>query len=153
MNREDKLREKFGTDPGFRVPENFFEDFYKEMGESLPPLEAAPRQPDLSLWQRMKPYVYLAAMFMGIWLTMKVFHTVSSNQSLSLDNPPEQIAQLIRNDSDLDFSDQHIVSVSDYDVENEVIDSYGSFEDFQEDLGIELEPRYENIDIEKITSE
>jgi len=154
MNREDKLKERFGTDAGFRVPEDFFETFYKETSEKLPPYDAGEKMAELSKWQRIKPYVYLAAMFMGIWMTMKVFHTVSSSQTLSLDNPPEHIAMLMQDYSDFDVTERLVsVSDSDYDVENEVIDSYSSFEDFQKDLGIELEPRYENIDIEEITSE
>ena len=50
----------------------------------------------MTRWQRMKPYVYLAAMFAGIWCTMKMVTMIQSapaGTEVSLDNPPAMIAQ------------------------------------------------------------
>ena len=64
----------------------------------LPDYPEVERVAPLSVWQRVKPYVYLVAMFAGIWMMMKVFHTVSTADRLSLDNPPEAIVQLLESD-------------------------------------------------------
>ncbi len=69
MNRqEDILIEKYGRKGGWTVPEGYFESVYKEIDAKLPSFPEAPRHVEMTAWQRMKPYVYLAAMFAGIWL-------------------------------------------------------------------------------------
>lgn len=95
MKTEDKIREKFGTDPGFRVPDGYFDEVFAKIQRELPerePRKAAP----LTRWQRIKPYVYMAAMFAGIWCTMKMVTMVQERAGagqVSLDNPPAMIAQ------------------------------------------------------------
>ena len=80
MRHEDKLKEKVGKKLPYRVPEGYFESFTSRMLEQLPEYPAKPAPRQLSRWQRIKPYVYLAAMFAGIWCMMQVFHRVSSSQ-------------------------------------------------------------------------
>ena len=128
MKQEDSLIKKYGKDSGMKVPENYFPELEARIMESLPPYVAAPKAPELSRWQRMKPYVYLAAMFMGIWLMMKVFHTVSRPMSLSLDNPPEALVELIDKD---DYEDYAMLRYYDFGDEEDVILSYDSIEDFE----------------------
>lgn len=146
MNQEEKLKDKFGNEGGWKVPEGYFANFCKEMTERLPEYPEAPKIPDLTLWQKLKPYVYLAAMFAGIWLMMNVFHRVSSTESYSLDNPPEFLAQAAL-DSDLQET-YHYISVSgleDEEVEAEVISGYDNIKDFEKDFGVTLDPEYERI--------
>lgn len=78
MRHEDKLKEKAGSRLPYNVPEGYFESFKERMLSSLPDYPEKPRQPDMTLWQRIRPYVYLAAMFAGIWCMMQIFHRVSS---------------------------------------------------------------------------
>ena len=132
MKQEDSILQKYGKDPGFKVPENYFPDLEESIMKKLPPYVSQPAA-SLSTWQRIKPYLYLAAMFAGIWLMMKVFHTVTQPMSLSLDNPPDAIVQLL--DHELLTGDYTSVeSFIDYDIEEEVIMDYDSFEDFQKDF-------------------
>lgn len=95
MKDGDKLKQKYGTQTGFSVPDGYFDHVFAEIGDKLPsiPESAAPVKP--SRWQRLKPYVYLAAMFAGIWCTMKMVSMVSNTQpeTVSLNNPPELVAQ------------------------------------------------------------
>lgn len=132
MRHEDILKEKYGTDPGFRVPDGYFENLQKEIMDSLPAYPEAPRHVPVSLWQRVKPYVYLAAMFAGIWLMMKVFVNVSNSSTLSLDNPPEAIVQVLNTDSH-EF-DIYYPSEADIMLEEEVSSDYESIEEFKEDF-------------------
>ena len=74
MKQEDStLFKKYGKDPGFKVPENYFEDFNKRMTEMLPDVEITPIDVKPTMWQRVKPLVYMAAMFAGVWCMMSVF--------------------------------------------------------------------------------
>lgn len=143
MRQEDNLKEKYGTDTGFRVPNGYFDSLDKRIMESLPPYPEAPRQRSLSQWERLKPYIYLAAMFCGIWLMMKVFHNVSDSGRLNLDNPPNALVQLVETDSWENYWEKN--SEPEFYLEDEVIDNYDSIEDFENDFGYTLKPEYSNL--------
>lgn len=145
MRQEDQLIEKYGRDPGFRVPDGYFDDLNARIMANLPPYPEVRKAPDLSLWQRVKPYVYLAAMFAGIWLMMSVFHKVSDSGTLSLDNPPAAIAASMASATD-DFA-PYIALENDYELAREVSANYDSMDDFKEDFGYDLEPEYERMDV------
>ena len=66
MKQEKDILSKLGKDAGFKVPDNYFADFNKKLLESLPEPNITP-QLKPSLWLRVRPYVYMAAMFAGVW--------------------------------------------------------------------------------------
>ena len=85
MDKKDILTQ-INHDDGMRVPDNFFADFEARMSESLPvlPWEEADAEsvaPAPSMWQRIRPYVYMAAMFAGIWLVMHMFSIGGSHNA------------------------------------------------------------------------
>ncbi len=132
MRHEDILKEKCGQEPGFRVPDGYFEDLNARIMDSLPAYPEAPRAVPLSFWQKIKPYMYLAAMFAGIWVMMKVFYTVSTDSRYSLDNPPEAIVLALEGNS---HEMEYLYPViSDVQLEEEVSDGYENIEDFKEDF-------------------
>ena len=95
MKAEDKIRQRYGSDTGFSVPDGYFDQVFAKIGSELPERETPPVV-KMTRWQRMKPYVYLAAMFAGIWCTMKMVTMIQSapaGTEVSLDNPPAMIAQ------------------------------------------------------------
>lgn len=117
---------KYGKDSGMKVPDGFFEEFEKKVMSELPPYQAAPKPIELSKWQRIKPYVYLAAMFCGIWLMMKLFHTVSEPFTQGFDNLPEAIVQIL----DGEYEDMHyLLGSPDYMLEEEVAMEYDSMDE------------------------
>jgi hypothetical protein len=66
-----KLADITKKDP-FKVPEGYFESLTDSIVSNLP--ELIPEKPvQISLWTRVKPFVYMAAMFAGIALTIKLF--------------------------------------------------------------------------------
>ncbi|MDE6770403.1 MAG: hypothetical protein K2J78_11835, partial [Muribaculaceae bacterium] len=138
MRHEDQLKDKYGTDPGLRVPDGYFEELNLKIMESLPAYPEAPRTVDMSLWQKIKPYVYLAAMFAGIWMMMKVFHTVSTSESLNLDNPPAAIAQAMATATDEALP--YFTTANDYALEEEMTQTYSSIEEFEADFGYDFKP-------------
>lgn len=85
MRYEDKITEKGGKTNPYKVPDGYFESFRKDLMAKLPEYPQKPVQKNLSVWQRMKPYVYLAAMFAGIWCMMQIFHRVSTASNMQKD--------------------------------------------------------------------
>lgn len=58
----------------FEVPEGYFEGLTDKIMESLPEAESAGVDiPKVGLWSKLKPLVYLAAMFVGAALLVRVF--------------------------------------------------------------------------------
>lgn len=112
MKQEDStLLKKYGKDPGFKVPENYFADFNQRMADMLPDVEITPVDIKPTMWQRVKPFAYLAAMFAGVWCLMSVFsHFTSSN----MDNV-RVVAEKLHDSNNID---EFIMSgsVSDYDI-------------------------------------
>lgn len=95
----NNLLEKNNRRTGMTVPEGYFDDFAARMAASLPvqPWEkAAPAAPPRrSTWQILRPYVYLAAMFVGVWLMMQMFRNLSpESNGLNIDNNPVVTAAL-----------------------------------------------------------
>lgn len=92
---------KVNRNDGMTVPDGYFENFATEMMAKLPEREwenpeskVMPR----SIWQKVRPYVYLAAMFMGVWCMMKMFDLMSADSiGLSIENNPV-IAAALDND-------------------------------------------------------
>lgn len=149
MRQEEILKNKYGTDPGFRVPDGYFEDLNARIMAGLPSYPEMSDNVSLTKWQRVKPYVYLAAMFAGIWMMMKVFHTVSTADKLTLDNPPEAIVQLMDGDG-FDMFEPDMTG-SELELEEEVSASYESIDEFQEDFGYSLSPEYASMKVSPST--
>jgi hypothetical protein len=64
-----KLEEIDKAENPFKVPENYFALLNEEIMSRLPEKEyVAP--PPVTLWDKVKPWVYLAAMFIGIYITI-----------------------------------------------------------------------------------
>lgn len=73
MGKEDNLLRKVGTGNPFRVPDQYFEDFTQELMNKLPEKEPMTSMPEITLWQRVKPWIYMTAMFCGIMFSVKIF--------------------------------------------------------------------------------
>lgn len=108
---------------GMSVPPGYFEDFAARMAESLPyraeaeaPEAVAAALPK-SFWMRVRPFVYMAAMFAGIWLMLQMFAMMGGQSRLK---PLDQNPILAEALSDDDF-------VFDY-----FYDDYSSYELYDE---------------------
>ena len=73
MGKEDNILRKVGTGNPFRVPDHYFEDFTQELMSKLPEKEPISIVPEPTLWERVKPWVYMTAMFCGIMLSVRIF--------------------------------------------------------------------------------
>lgn len=76
-NKQDILS-RIGREPGFKVPDNFFEEFTSKMEKELSNHEIIPEVKP-SVWNRIRPYIYMTAMFAGIWCMMWIFNDLAGN--------------------------------------------------------------------------
>ena len=115
MKQEDStILKKYGKDPGFKVPENYFADFNRRMAEMLPDVEITPVDVKPTMWQRVKPLVYMAAMFAGLWCMMSIFSHFTPQGNM--DNVRAVAEKLYDDKGNVD--DFIMSGVSDYDILN-----------------------------------
>lgn len=87
MKEESNILRKVGIQNPFTVPDGYFEGLTSEIMAKLPEQEKSSfiiKEP--TLWERMKPWVYMAAMFAGAALLIRVGsinETVGTNQALA----------------------------------------------------------------------
>lgn len=72
-----------------------------------------------SLWMKVRPYVYLAAMFMGIWCMMNLFDLTRANTEQNIDNNPTLIAAI---NNDQFFNDYVVGEMDNIDIYDELYD-------------------------------
>lgn len=91
--KEEEIIRKCGTENPFTVPEGYFEQFTERLMEQLPDLPAAEEAetPVITLWQRVKPWFYLAAMFAGVIFSAKLFLQTAEGQADTVAQTEEQL--------------------------------------------------------------
>lgn len=147
MNKEERFTLKTQRKCPYKMPDGYFDSFCESMMNSLPEYPEKPKPVKLSTWQRMKPYVYLAAMFAGIWCMMKVFHSVSLDSKISIDNPPEQVTLALNDANTYDYFATSFNNTSDFELEEEVSGLYNNMESFEKDFGYQLAPKYADMEV------
>lgn len=136
MKQDNDILSRAGKRTGMTVPEGYFEDFARRMADSLPPREAPVLEFKPSLWQRVRPYVYMAAMFAGVWCMLHTFGLMKTDTDLSIDNNPV-LAKAVTNDS---FMEEYfpVDDVNDYDLLQEMYESGVDTDDITGDSTIEV---------------
>ena len=74
----NKLKEIDKSNNPFKVPENYFAQFNNDIMSQLPEKEFFAPKP-IPLWDKVKPWVYLAAMFIGMYVTINFLITKGDN--------------------------------------------------------------------------
>lgn len=72
MKEEDNLLKKVGTENPFRVPEGYFEGFTSDLMSRLPEKEKNDVRREPTTWEKVRPWLYMAAMFVGAALIIRV---------------------------------------------------------------------------------
>lgn len=76
MKEEDTLLKKLGMENSFKVPGGYFENLTSEVMNKLPEKEKVVfKEESVSTWTRLKPLFYMAAMFVGAALIIRVAST------------------------------------------------------------------------------
>ena len=124
MKEEKDILKTIGRRDGMTVPDGYFADFAKRMAAELPErpelaamgVARAPR----SLWDRVKPYVYMAAMFAGVWCMLKMFTSVAGSQQLAPMGSNPVMAEAFGNE---DFMNTYVYDeFSDRDVMDQMLE-------------------------------
>lgn len=89
MNKDKDLLKRYGRKAPYSLPEGYFDDFADKLMEKLPEREVAP-EPKVTLWTRIKPWVYMAAMFCGLMLSVRML--VGTDAVQETDTSAETIA-------------------------------------------------------------
>ena len=112
MKKEDsEILKKLGKNPGFKVPDNYFADFSKNLTDSLPEIHITEEEKP-TLWSRISTYVYMAAMFAGIWCMMQIFNGIGIKDK-GIYNP--EIVAGFQNEANVDDFMLH-GDISEYDI-------------------------------------
>lgn len=148
---DEIIKQIAGTDTGFKVPASYFADTFAKVKTELPEHSSRRMEP-VSTWHKIRPYLYLAAMFMGIWCMIKMVHLVSTPEADVFDNAtPQFIAEAV---IEQQAEDELIPDycTSDFTLEETVADEYSSFSDLEADLNCPLEPEYAEMEVEEYVS-
>lgn len=93
--KQDSILDKIDRHDGMTVPDGYFDTLTRRIEASLPEREWEQASPDAniaprSIWQRIRPYVYLAAMFAGVWCMIHIFSLTgaTSQGQMSIENYP-----------------------------------------------------------------
>lgn len=131
MKEKQDILDRIGRRSGMTVPEDYFADFSAKMMSRLPEksFESKGNVLPLSLWQRIRPYAYLAAMFCGVWLMMWVFNDLSGGNSPSMEDNPI-LAEGFSSDQ---FYDNYIYDdVDQYDIIEDMYNDNVTLTSFQQ---------------------
>lgn len=103
MKEENELLKKYGTQNPFTVPEGYFENFTKELMNKLPEKKRIAVPEEITTWQRIKPWIYMAAMFCGLMFTVRV-----------VVGPPKQDTPIFTAAETEQFSDEYMETILDH---------------------------------------
>lgn len=93
MNKLNEIEKK---NP-FSVPENYFEMFNAEIMSRLPQKEFS-KPKTVSMWDRAKPWVYMAAMFAGIFFSIQLLTKTDLNKNLNTTNKVADLPTQVTDD-------------------------------------------------------
>lgn len=140
MNNDNDILSKVARRDGMTVPEGYFADFAKRMEAALPERpELSERQPAVrrTLWQRVRPYAYMAAMFAGVWCMLKMFTLLTSTSPQPFESNPVMAEA---------FSNEQFVN--DYIIKD--LNQWDIYDEMMED-GIDAEALCDSLDINSLT--
>lgn len=132
-DKDNNILDRIGRCDGMTVPEGFFEDFARRMQAELPENPDAENTRVLApktFWERVRPFVYMAAMFAGIWCMLKMFTLMSTSPvDLSIDN--NKILTEALSDDNFVY-DHFIVEINQNEIFDEMYDDSIGVDDFIE---------------------
>lgn len=100
-NELERLRER---NP-FRVPEGYFESFTEDFMRRLPENPKQTNAKVITMYDRAKPWLYIAASFIGIVILFNIFSNTADPESTEDDSLPSAITSTenILVDEDAEF--------------------------------------------------
>lgn len=109
---------------GMTVPEGYFDDFARRMMDRIPQEVMPAAAPRRTLWMKVRPYVYMAAMFAGIWLMMNIFSLLGTTNTTTptTDSFSSSLYSEVINTNTTGYLDDYL-SMSNYDFYDDLYES------------------------------
>ncbi|MGL4293558.1 MAG: hypothetical protein ACRCSQ_08280 [Bacteroidales bacterium] len=109
MKQEKEIKDFGVKQPGMSVPYGYFADFSSRMNELIDEECSTGKETiQVSFWQKVKPWMYLAAMFVSFVVVFRVLIGPVSDS--------ERMAALQQTEEQALVEDALFASLSDYDV-------------------------------------
>jgi len=104
--KPDRLDELKGKNP-FKIPKGYIDGLTEQIMAAIPEVPHVETKV-ISMRDRVRPWLYLAAVFAGLLLFFKVFITPVSQDPLQLDNATSSLQAFILGDFLQDISDDDL---------------------------------------------
>ena len=125
MKEEDTLLKKLGKENSFKVPDSYFENLTSEVMNKLPEKEKVVfKEETVSTWTRLKPLLYMAAMFVGAALIIRVAST---------DHKPVTVDEVAVTEVDTEAISDEMIDVA---LDRAMLDDYSLYV-YLSDAGVE----------------
>lgn len=98
MKEEKNILDKVNRNSGMTVPENYFADFAEKMMQQLPEKKEPVITKPVSVWQKVRPFAYLAAMFAGIWCMVKMVDLITTSTIDTSSQAEQFVAEAVNDD-------------------------------------------------------
>ena len=72
----DKIVHSYNTNNPFQIPDGYFEQLHEKVMERLPEKDVKPVAKKITLWENVRPFLYVAAALTGIYFSI----TLLTNQ-------------------------------------------------------------------------
>lgn len=118
-DKSTDILKKINRRDGITVPDGYFEQLNRRIMAQLPELPAEEEPRRSSLWLKIRPYAYMAAMFGGIYCMMQLFDIIRHPKTdLNIESFPALTATLSNGSSQ-----EIIYQIDDYDIIEEMINA------------------------------
>lgn len=116
MKEEEILLKKLGKENSFKVPDGYFENLTSEVMNKLPEKEKVVfKEEPVSTWTKLKPLLYLAAMFVGAALIIRV---------VSTDRKPAVVDEMAVKETDTEVVSDEMLDVA---LDRAMLDDYSLY--------------------------
>lgn len=92
METTKKTLADIGNKVPFKVPDNYFSQLNESIMANLPEKEV-PVIREITLWEKSKTWLYMAAMFLGLFFTIKVLTTNTQTRTTETNTASSNITQ------------------------------------------------------------
>lgn len=116
MKKEQEIKASEATRKAFKIPDNYFEQLNESVMSNLPDSEPVFEHETTTLWTRIRPVIYMAAMFMSIIFSVKLFIGNKPDNSAQNDYNITQVNDKVITDTlyEESMTDYTVASMDDY---------------------------------------
>ncbi|MGL4411439.1 MAG: hypothetical protein ACRCTF_04810 [Bacteroidales bacterium] len=134
MKSLDDLKQEIGKNGGFDVPNDYFENFSQNLMTKIPESTPLFNRPRTTLFEKMKPSLYMAAMFAAIILTLKLFIPKGSSSDTTQTEVFTSYDMLLTPDVEVYQDYYNDYSLTNYELSS--MDQYSQVESFVHFAGL-----------------